>query len=128
MRSVVGVAVALAALGFAGWRLMAAGGPEAYPDTEESTTAWMCAECAHVVHLTARERNEWTLSADRVRRGQQSDRIIPGAQQTVFRCEACRTYTLVRARECARHKQWHMLRGPDGTLVGCQACAEELGD
>lgn len=128
LRTTGAIVILLAAMGLLGWRLMTAGGPEPYPDTEKSTTAWMCAGCGKLVLLTARQQHEWTLSADRVRHGQPSGPMIPGAQQTVFWCDACQTYSLVRARECPRHHVWYIVRDPDGKLVGCPKCAAASGD
>jgi len=115
------------ALGLAAWHLMA-GGDAAYPDTPESATPWMCERCGQVVWLTARQRAVWGRDPKRVRHQQpRPGTIVAGSQQTVFYCDACGAFTIVRARECPRHNRLYIVRNASGQPVGCAACLEEEG-
>lgn len=123
------LAVLIAVLGgLAAWRLVATTQPAEYPDAPASTTAWMCEACGHLVHLTARQRDAWSRSKDHVRHGVSEGPMMPGARQTVFKCDACGAFGLVRARECPQHHEWYIVRDSGGHLVGCPKCAEEYGD
>ena len=113
--------------GLAAWRLVATTAPADYPDTPASTTAWMCENCGNMMHLTAKQRNLWSHSKDHVRHGTGDGPMIPGSRQTVFKCEKCGEFGLVRARECPRHHEWYIVRDASGRLVGCPECIKEDG-
>lgn len=116
--------VILCGLGALVWQLL---GPEAnpYPDTPESATGWICSECGELRMLTARERDAWTMSQDKVLRGQKATggSVTMGSERTIFKCERCGEFALLRARQCRIHQEWHLVRDIDGQYVGCEKCA-----
>ena len=110
-------------LGVAVWQLFGPK-PDPYPDTDESATGWICDHCQELKMLTARERNAWTMSEDKVKRGQKASggSVTMGSNRTIFKCEKCSEFALVRARQCRVHNEWHLVRNLDGDYVGCEKC------
>ena len=96
VKNVLLLLVLVGALGTAGYMFISRSSEDSQiPDNQESTTRWMCDQpgCDYDVALTAREKDAWIKSDDHVRRG-------PGSgKQTVFWCEQCEKFTVVRAKK-----------------------------
>ncbi len=99
------------------------GDPQAtHPDTAESRTDWICVNCGRTVALTAREFEQWSSSPDKPRRDPNAN-----LKQSVFFCDNCRTYTIVRALRCKQHDKWYWPRDPDGQPSTCPECRKQTG-
>ncbi|RMF84027.1 MAG: hypothetical protein D6744_03760 [Planctomycetota bacterium] len=122
----LGILCLLAVLALAVWRLSASGA-EPLPDTPESRTAWICTACGRLTELTARQRADWARTPGKVRTGGTEGVVMAGAAQTVFRCDVCDAFTIVRARQCSRHGVWYAVKDAAGHFVGCAACNAEGG-
>ena len=120
-KNLIYTGVVIVVLAVAGWWWLSSG-EQAYPDSEESKTAWMCCECGALIELTARERARLASTPGRVRTGSDDGVVMPGAARTVFLCEACRTFAVVRARRCPRHGEWYIVKDVAGAFVGCASC------
>lgn len=94
------------------------------PDTEESASTWRCERCGKDYKITAKVFGEW-INSDRVRRGPEFD-----AKQVVFRCDVCRTYSVVRTGRCAEHNIWYVTGHSDPndhTPTYCTECLKAQG-
>jgi predicted RNA-binding Zn-ribbon protein involved in translation (DUF1610 family) len=92
------------------------------PDTAESRTDWICVKCGKTVALTAKQFDEWSKSPDKPRRDPNAN-----LKQSVFRCDNCNAYTIVRALYCKEHDKWYWPRDPDGKQSMCPECRKQLG-
>ncbi len=116
----LGVVVLLGGVG--AWRYSVAKEGSLEPDTAESATDWICQTCKNVTQLTARKAVEWSKDPERTRYGEQYD-----PKQTVYRCDDCDTFSVVRARLCKPHNEWWYRKGADGPPGVCPGCAKEAG-
>jgi hypothetical protein len=113
--------LAVAALGGAAWQALRPD-DSAPPDTAASATAWICVQCGQVIHLTARQRDAWCRSPDRVRHDPDAD-----PRQIVFRCDSCNAFTVCRALQCPVHGTWFARVHPDGSDGHCPQCPPQAG-
>ena len=82
----------------------------------------MCETCKNVTQLTARQAAVWSKDSQRTRYGEQYD-----PKQTVYRCDECDTFSVVRAKQCKPHNEWWYRKGSDGSSGVCPGCAKEAG-
>lgn len=112
--------LALAMVGVAGWLFFRSSKASEMPDTQETRTEWMCAQCQKMLHLTAKQVDDLRNSKDKVRRGAEFD-----PKHTVFWCDDCKTFTITRALHCNKHDEWYNPRPPSGEGHDCPKCEAE---
>lgn len=117
MNKAVGFTIILAALALAGVFLLRNRGGPPLPDSREYATEWICERCGQVTELTPLKLAEWMRAPGRARRGSDGD-----LKQSVFLCDACQTFTVVRARRCERHNTLFPAVHADGAIGYCPQC------
>lgn len=104
------------------WRFTSTSREESMPDTAATTTEWICDKCGLIIHLTAKQRDDMRKDPNKTRYGAEYD-----AKQTVFKCEKCGTFSVVRARRCSVHNVWFYPRDSNGTPSNCPQCPKDGG-
>jgi hypothetical protein len=112
--------VALLAVGYWAWALLAAG--DDIPDTPESRTAWLCEKCEHTVELTAKEQFDLAEKAAEWSRNTEGKEVI-SARRAALHCPACSQVSLLQAGKCvACQKIYDPRSAPPGYY--CGPCAK----
>lgn len=110
-------AIGVILAGLAVWRYAGKQEETVLPDTAASTTEWICETCKNITNLTSKQVNDWVHDPQKARYGPQYDR-----KQTVFKCDKCNTYTVVRAIHCNQHDIWFPYYTSEGADGRCPKC------
>jgi hypothetical protein len=92
VKNVLLLVALLAILGATGFLFTRGNKESLLPDDPKQASQWMCDTCKEHVSLTPAKFDEWSKSADKVRR----DPNYPG-RPIVFLCPKCSKFTVVRA-------------------------------
>lgn len=117
VKNTVLAVVGLAALIYVGWSVFGRGKNSDVPNTVESQTDWICAQCGEVTKLTAREI---TTAQETEGKAQFANK------QILLNCPKCKAFTVVRAGFCQKHDKYYADRTIEGATGDCDQCLKEF--